>query len=230
MVIMIKTPPETDALRIDHRPATLREMALERIRNAIIEGTFEPGERLVERQLCDRLGVSRSVIREVIRHLESEGLVESIPNQGPRVRNIDRESARQIYEIRSLLEGAAAAACAKAATSQTVASLNDALEELAVAHRAGDPLAALHATTRFYEIIFRTGGHVIAWELVQRLNSRISRLRAMTLASEGRHKTGMKRMQQIQAAISAHDPAAAAEACQLHIAEAAEIAASLLDA
>ena len=65
-----------ESLRIDSPPVTLREMALDRIREAIVAGTFEPGTRLVERTLCDQLGVSRSVIREVIRHLETEGLIE----------------------------------------------------------------------------------------------------------------------------------------------------------
>src|SRR6188472_1659608 len=65
---------DLSALRID-TPPTLRAMVLERLRRAIISGVFKPGQRLVERTLCDQLGVSRSVIREVIRHLDAEGLV-----------------------------------------------------------------------------------------------------------------------------------------------------------
>ena len=69
--------------RIEARPQTLRLIALDRVRDAIMQGQIAPGERLVERTLGERLGVSRSVIREVIRNLESEGLVESTAS-GPR--------------------------------------------------------------------------------------------------------------------------------------------------
>lgn len=217
-----------DALRIDQRPTTLKEVALERVRDAIIEGAFEPGERLVERQLCERLGVSRSVVREVIRHLESEGLVETVPNRGPRVCRLNRDTALEIYEIRALLEPAAADACARLATPGTAALLEAALESLDQAHQAQDGLAALAATTRFYEVIFTTGRKQVAWEMVQRLNGRISRLRAMTLASEDRHANGMRRLRQIQRAIADQKPQRAAEACRRHVAEAAEIAAGLI--
>ncbi len=217
-----------DVLKIDRRPTTLKEMALQRVRNAVIEGVFEPGQRLVERQLCERLGVSRSVVREVIRHLESEGLVETLPNRGPRVCRLDRETAQEIYQIRALLEPAAAAACARLATPGTVDLLEDALTHLNRAHETRNSLAALAATTRFYEIIFTTGAKHVAWEMVQRLNGRISRLRAMTLASEGRRAAGMKRLGQIQKAIAEHDPDRAAEACRRHVAEAAEIASGLI--
>ena len=70
------------------------------------------GRTLVERTLCDQLGVSRSVVREAIRYLEAEGLVEIMPNKGPMVARMDWAQAEQIYEIRQLLEQNAAAACA----------------------------------------------------------------------------------------------------------------------
>ena len=78
----------TDQLKIDTPPLTLREMAQENMRDAIITGVFQPGQRLVERTLCEQIGVSRTVIREVIRYLEAEGLVELIPHQGPVVASL----------------------------------------------------------------------------------------------------------------------------------------------
>src|SRR5262245_5546021 len=88
---------DLSALRIDAPPVTLRAMALERLRRAIISGVFKSGQRLVERTLCDQLGVSRSVIREVIRHLDAEGLVTT-EGQGPMVSRLAWDDARQIYE------------------------------------------------------------------------------------------------------------------------------------
>ena len=101
----------TDDLRIHEAPATLRALAVDRLRGAIIAGRFAGGARLVERTLCDQLGVSRSVVREVIRTLEAEGLVETA-RSGPIVARLDWAQAAQIYAIRRLLEAEAAAACA----------------------------------------------------------------------------------------------------------------------
>ncbi|MBB4086751.1 GntR family transcriptional regulator (plasmid) [Sphingomonas carotinifaciens] len=209
--------------RIETRPQTLRLMALDRMRDAILEGRIAPGERLVERTLTERLGVSRSVIREVIRNLESEGLVEGTPS-GPRLASLSVGQAEQIYEIRVQLESSAVAACARVATATTIRDLHAALQDIAQAHKDRNPTGALRATTRFYEIIFTTGGHDIAWEIVQRLNSRISQLRAMTLSVVGRQAAGLSRLTRIVSLIEAHEPDAAAAACREHVQEAATIA------
>ena len=213
-------------LKIDRPPQTLREMVLERMRGAIIAGRFPGGARLVERTLCDQLGVSRSVVREVIRILEAEGLVESLPNRGPVVARLDWGQARQIYDIRLLLEGSAAAGCAAVADAGVKAALAAALRELEGAQGQD---AVFAATTRFYEVIFTAAGHGIAWEIVQRLNGRISRLRALTLASSERAVTGPARMARIAAAIAANDAEGARAAVAAHLTEAAEIARRMLE-
>jgi GntR family transcriptional regulator, trigonelline degradation regulator len=217
------------ALRIETPPVTLREIALERVRRAIIAGVFEPGERLVERTLCEQLGVSRSVIREVIRHLESEGLVEMLAKQGPIVARLDWGHARQIYDIRSALESTAVADCARVADASTKAKLAAILNELDRNSKNNDPPTVLDATTEFYEIIFESAGHNIAWEIVTRLNGRISRLRVMTLGTTNRSVSGPARLREIFTAIDRNDPDAAAKACRDHIAEAARIAENLLN-
>lgn len=221
---------QTHSLRIDHAPQTLREIAVERVRSAIILGRFKSGERLVERSLCDQLGVSRSVVREVIRTLEAEGLVENAPRSGPIVATLDWPRAAQIYGIRQLLEADAAAACATRADAVVKADLKAALAQLDAAFARGASDAMHAATARFYEIIFTAAGHDIAWEIVQRLNGRISRLRSLTLATTDRRVSGPARMAAICAAISANDAKAAAAAVHDHLTEAAEIARRLLEA
>ncbi len=213
--------------RIGARPQTLRIIALERVRDAIIDGRISPGERLVERTLAERLGVSRSVIREVIRNLESEGFIENTLS-GPRLATLSIDQAQQIYEIRLLLEPSAAAACAQAATPETGPLLRGVLEEIRRAHEANSANGALRASTRFYQIIFETGGHDIAWEIVQRLNGRISQMRALTLSAQGRQTTGIKRLSQIVTAIEQRNAPAASNACRDHIREALQIATSML--
>lgn len=228
------TQPAYDDLKIENPPQTLREIVLERMRGAILSGRFKSGERLVERTLCDQLGVSRSVVREAIRYLEAEGLVEIMANKGPMVARMDWAQAAQIYDIRMLLEQSAASACAALADDAVKTALRRALADLEAASAsdagASDAGGGLfQATTRFYEVIFTAAGHHIAWEIVQRLNGRISRLRALTLATSDRHVSGPVRMARICAAIVANDPAAAAVAVRDHLTEAAQIARRLLE-
>src|SRR3981189_3520225 len=84
-------------------PAAVRRQVLDELAQSIIAGRLNPGERLVERELIAMMGVSRTVIREALRQLESAGLVEHVPNKGPIVRTLTVEEARDIYAIRSLL-------------------------------------------------------------------------------------------------------------------------------
>jgi GntR family transcriptional regulator, trigonelline degradation regulator len=217
-----------DDLKIEHPPQTLREIVHARMRGAILSGRFKSGERLVERTLCDQLGVSRSVVREAIRYLEAEGLIEIMPNKGPMVARMDWAQAAQIYEIRMLLEQSAASACAQIANAAVKADLQKSMLALEAASQAPDDIPMIEATTRFYEIIFTAAGQQIAWDIVQRLNGRISRLRALTLATSDRHVSGPVRMARICAAITANDPNSAAKAVRDHLTEAAEIAQRLL--
>lgn len=216
-------------LKIEQAPQTLREIAVDRLRSAIIAGRFASGTRLVERTLCDQLGVSRSVVREAIRYLEAEGLVEIAPRSGPVVARLDWAQARQIYDIRLLLEAQAAADCARRADAAIKAQLTAAQAVLEAAFSDAQPQRLYDATTQFYQVIFLAAGQDIAWEIVQRLNGRISRLRALTLASTDRHVKGQVRMARICKAILANDPEAAAQAVRDHLTEAAEIARRLLE-
>lgn len=210
--------------KIDHVPQTLRDIVQDRMRTAIIEGHFAPGERLVERPLCDQLGVSRTVIRETIRYLEAEGLVEILPNRGPIVATLDWAQARQIYDIRRQLEGAAAAVCAQRYSGDFPAQLKRALNELKTRMNDAEWIGVMQATTRFYEIIFAQAGHSVAWEVVQRLNGRISRLRVLTLSARDRPRPGISHMIAISDAILSRDAKAAQLAVHAHIADASAIA------
>ena len=86
----------------------LRRLVEDKLRGAIASGRFQPGQRLVERELCELVGVGRTSIREALRQLEAEGLVHSIPNRGPVVSTISVAEARELYAVRALLEGDAA--------------------------------------------------------------------------------------------------------------------------
>ncbi len=214
--------------KIEQPPATLRDMVQERLREAIIEGFFEPGQRLVERPLCDQLGVSRTVIRETMRYLEAEGLVEILPGRGPIVATISQEDARQIFDIRRMLETSAAETCADKIVPERAESLQAAFDRLKQVGSTKAPGELFKATADFYSVIFEGAGHHIAWEIVQRLNGRISRLRMMTLSTQERKRPGIVHMEHICAAIVSGDAAAARHAVEEHLEDTAAVASKLL--
>ena len=216
-------------LRISEAPRTVRESALDKVRSAILDQHFPPGTRLTERDLGEQLGVSRTVVREVIRHLESEGLVQSIPNQGPIVARLDPETAAEIYELRGLLESSAAGAAAKAADRAAIMTMREALSNIRKAYTDRNFRSVVAETTRFYEAMFLSGNKRVAWDMVQRLNGRISILRSMTIASPGREQQGPEQLQKILDAIEAGQADAAINASKLHVLAASAIAIRLLD-
>ena len=214
-------------LKIDRNTKTLRELALEKMRDAILGRHFQPGDRLVERALCEQLGVSRTVVREVLRHLETEGLVETLPHQGPIVARLEPEQAAQIYELRAALEALAARACALRASAEDLDRLAAAIARIERGFEAGELRAVLDATTDFYRTMFLSAGKTVAWTIVQSLNARINHLRMATLGSAGREATGPVEMRRIVDAIRARDAEAAEAACLDHVNQAAHIALAL---
>lgn len=216
------------SLKVERPTTTLRELALEKMRTAILEAHFRPGERLVERSLCEELGVSRTVVREVLRHLETEGLVDSIPNQGPIVARLEAGTVAEIYEIRALLEGDAAMACARHADEAVIARLAGCIAQIQQAFEEHAHKTVREITTTFYEAMFHGGGKNVSWEIVQTLNARINRLRAMTIASDDRGRQAVQEMNRIVDAIRARDAQRACDAATAHVARVAHIAAELL--
>src|SRR5689334_11154291 len=100
--------PAPITLAIARHAAPLRLKVEDELRQAIIDGRLAPGERLTERRLTEMTGVSRTLIREALRQLESQGLVSLIPNKGPVVRELTAAEGRDLYAIRAVLEGLAA--------------------------------------------------------------------------------------------------------------------------
>jgi len=218
-----------NGLRVDRTSKTLRALALEKLRNAILDFQFHPGDRLIERDLCEALGVSRSIVREVLRHLESEGLVTTPPHQSPTVVTLDSETTEQIYELRAILEGMAGRACARRATDADVERLQTFVEHIRVALASANFHASRQAGSDFYETLFLIGGKQVAWSIVQSLNARISYLRAMTLKDPGRTVVGPAELQRIIDAIRSRNEDLAEMACVDHVHRAAKIAAGILE-
>src|SRR5580700_10031410 len=131
--------------------APLRQQVLDELRQSIIAGRLNPGERLIERELISMMGVSRTVIREALRQLESEGLVAIVPNKGPIVRTLTLEEAHDLYAIRAVLEGLAARLFVEQADDHQIARLEKAFAFLETAYESADAPKMLEAKNTFYE-------------------------------------------------------------------------------
>jgi DNA-binding GntR family transcriptional regulator len=215
-------------LRIDRNAKTLRELTLEKLRGAIVQGYFRPGARLVERTLCDELGVSRTVVREVLRHLETEGLVEIIARQGPIVARLDPDQVAETYELRGLLEANAARACAEQSTPELVARLRGLRKTIEDAFAKNDLPRVLEYTELFYDAMFEGAQKHVSLSVVKTLNARINRLRALTIATPGRGDESNPEMNALLDAIERRDGEAAAAASAAHIKRAGELAMTAL--
>ncbi len=200
------------------------------MRAAILAGVFQPGERLIEADLCERLGVSRPSIREALRSLEAEKLIAIVPNRGPLVSSITWEQAKEIYQVRILLEGEAAAACARQATPDGVQRMQGALSDFIKADKAADPAGLLNATSRFYDEILEGCGNSVIRDILNGLLARITFLRSRSMSASGRAKESAREMKAILLAIQKQDAEAARKAAIHHVEQACIVAQSAFEA
>ncbi len=200
--------------------APIRDQALKHLRRAIIGGQFQPGERLSERNLCEFIGASRTTIREVLRHLESEGLIKVIPQKGPIVATIAMEEAKDIYEVREVLEGFMCRLFAERGTSNAITALHCSLELIEGYLQEGDLANQITESNKFYRIIMEGCGNQVVYSLLKSLHARISFLRTMSLSRQGRPSQSAKELRAICEAIEKRDAHAAWETSAYHVREA----------
>jgi len=197
------------SLEVRKLAAPLRQQVLDNLRQAIIEGRLAPGARLTERELTEMTGVSRTVIREALRQLESEGLVAIIPNKGPVVRELTPAEARDLYSIRAVLEGFAARLFVENAADADVKKLAQALDVVIGAYQRGDAHEVLETKNRFYDVLFEGAGSETLCSMLNTLHARIWRWRALGLShprrSDERSRESIEGLRAILAAIRARD-------------------------
>jgi GntR family transcriptional regulator, trigonelline degradation regulator len=172
----------TAGMRVTRDLPTLRELTTEKLREAILTHRFEPGQHLVERDLCEQTGVSRSSVREALRHLEAEGLIERRGTRGLFVASITAEEARQIYEVRAAIEPEMARLFAERATDSDFANLSHALLALEKGIATRNVVDYVKALDAFFDALIVGSRNEIARRIVQTLRARISFLRTVTTA------------------------------------------------
>jgi DNA-binding GntR family transcriptional regulator len=215
-------------LQVSKQPATLRLIVEGRLRSAISAGDFKPGQRLIERELCELTGVGRTSIREALRQLEAEGLITNIPHRGPSVSTISAEEAEQLYALRRLLEGFAGRCCAERRTPESYALLAGAVAEFERAARSRNQQKLIEAKSRFYELLMDGSGNIFIKQALTTLHNRITLLRLTSMTQPGRLKRSKAEIREILAAIEAGDGDRAEAACKHHIEMAAEVALAYL--
>lgn len=154
---------------LDFKPKVLVESLEQTLTEAIIEGVFQPGDKLVEADLQAQFGISRSPIRETFRVLEKKGLVEIIPRRGTFVKSITRKDIEEHFPVRSVLEGLAARHACQRITEDEIDQMARCLENMKKAAAKKDALIYFKEHFRFHEIFIQASGNQMLIEMLQNL-------------------------------------------------------------
>jgi len=210
-------------------PRTVLQETADKLRLAIYSGRFQPGSRLIESQLCAQLGVSRPSLREALRGLQAERLIEIVPNRGPYVPSLSWQEATEIYEVRELLEVDAAGRCAARIPEAQLRALEQSLKAFAEAASSEDSFAQVMTAAEFYSIILANCGNKILEEVHRGLLARISFFRSRSTSLNGRAQNSLAEMTEIYDAIAARDERRARKAASKHVLKAKAAAKIALD-
>ncbi len=195
----------------------LRDVVFNTLRQAILRGELKPGERLMEIQLANKLGVSRTPIREAIRKLELEGLVLMIPRKGAEVAEITEKNMLDVLEVRRALEELAVKLACERITEEEIQELKDAADAFQKILSEKDITKIAEADEAFHDVIFKSTGNDRLIQLLNSLREQMYRYRLEYLKREEYHPQLLEEHQQIIDRITRKDQSEAAELIDRHI-------------
>lgn len=195
----------------------LRDVVFNTLRRAILTGQLKPGERLMEVHLANKLGVSRTPIREAIRKLELEGLVVMIPRRGAEVAQISEKSLQDVLEVRRALDEFIVELATSRITKEQLNRLKEAASEFETATKDQDTATIAKADVAFHDIIMEATGNLRLKQLVNNLAEQMYRYRFVYLKDNSIHSQLVKEHKDIYQAISQKDTEAAKKAARIHI-------------
>ena len=195
----------------------LRDVVFNTLREAILRGELKPGERLMEIQLANKLGVSRTPIREAIRKLELEGLVLMIPRKGAEVAQITEKSLRDVLEVRRALENLAVQLACLRMSPQTLADLKSAARAFEEILGGEDVTAVAEADVAFHDVIYMATDNQRLISLLNNLREQMYRYRVEYLKKKECHKQLLWEHQEIIRAIEAGEIDVATKITEQHI-------------
>ena len=190
----------------------LRDVVFNTLRQAILKGELEPGERLMEIQLAERLGVSRTPIREAIRKLELEGLVLMIPRKGAEVAEISEKSLREVLEVRRSLEELAIELACQRITPEELTALEEAENRFARAVEDGEVMAIAESDENYHELIYQATANDRLVQILNNLREQMYRYRLEYIKDEDRRQILVVEHEHILRAVRRRDIADAKSA------------------
>lgn len=210
------------------KPQSLRSYVEDYLRQAILTGKYKAGERLIEREICELLNVSRPPVREALRQLEADKLISNELHRGPVVSSMSYEEAKELYAFRALLESFAVAEFSRLATNEQILDLATAIKRFNDVAPMGDKSLLLSAKADLYNVILSGCGNHLVKESLLKLLDRVSMLRATSLVQPDRIKESLKEINQMFKFIKSRNYDAAKDAAYNHIQEAAKVALAVI--
>lgn len=195
----------------------LRDVVFNTLRQAILTGELKPGERLMEIHLANKLGVSRTPIREAIRKLELEGLVTMIPRRGAEVAQITEKSMSDVLEVRRAVDALCVELACERISEEELEALKVACDNFEEAVKSGDVKKIAQADVALHDIIVRATGNKRLVQLVNTLSEQMYRYRFEYIKDVSQHNSLVEEHRVIYESILKKDKQTASEAAKLHI-------------
>ena len=195
----------------------LREAVCETLRDAIRKGILEPGERLMEVQLADELGISRTPVREAIRKLEQEGYVIMMPRRGTYVADISAGDIKEIFEIRSALESLAAGLAARRIEPDELETLQNLLIEIEGYIAKNDIEKIVETDIKFHGLLYKVSRNERLVNIINNLKEQLARFRTLSMSYPGRLQETLEEHSEMVEAIANGDASAARDAAEHHM-------------
>lgn len=195
----------------------LREVVCETLRDAIRKGVLAPGERLMEIQLAEELGVSRTPVREAIRKLELEGYVIMMPRRGTYVANLSIRDVNEVFEIRTSLDSLASGLAAERITDEELEQLNGYLIEIGQHIANNDMDKIVEVDTAFHDMLYTASRNERLRSIINNLREQMTTIRGRSMSYPGRLVETMDEHRNLVEAIAAHDVERAQYAARIHL-------------
>ncbi|HHP50800.1 MAG TPA: GntR family transcriptional regulator [Moorella mulderi] len=199
----------------------LREIVFEALKEAILEGHLKTGEKLMEIQLAEELGVSRTPVREAIRKLEQEGLVVIIPHKGAFVADLSMKDIADLFEVRAALESLAAALACERATEEELEEMERLLMEIGKGVEEENLEYTIEVDTKFHEVLYQASRNALLVKIINNLQEKIQTYRTTSLSMPGRMAEALEEHRRLLEAIAAREVDLAQRLAQEHIENAA---------
>ena len=195
----------------------LRNVVFQTLRTAILTGELQPGERLMELQLADKLGVSRTPIREAIHMLEKEGLAIIVPRKGAHVAKMTEKDLIDVLQIRKTLEDLALRTACELITKEELQELKEAMEHFEACTKQDDVVKTAEADVAFHDVIYKAADNPKLLTILNNLREQMYRYRAEYLKDSSAFPQLIKEHRQMYDAIVAGDQDAAAKCLDQHL-------------